>query len=155
MNPSSRKMPLMAYSPLDQGGLLGKPALKKLAGEVFIRLPFAIGVAVEPDEHRHVAGHAVQQLPETSHRVFADQVVLGRHVRHRLHLGIRGGEVAVPEQGHLFAIAGRGKQSLDQSLVRARRGVRQECPNFGRLRGQSCQIERCSPQQGQAIGLDR
>jgi len=29
-----RSIPLMAYSPLDQGGLLGKPALKKLAGEV-------------------------------------------------------------------------------------------------------------------------
>jgi diketogulonate reductase-like aldo/keto reductase len=29
-----RAMPLMAYSPLDQGGLLGKPPLKKLAGEV-------------------------------------------------------------------------------------------------------------------------
>jgi diketogulonate reductase-like aldo/keto reductase len=34
--PWMRKLsiPLMAYSPLDQGGLLGKPALKKLAGEV-------------------------------------------------------------------------------------------------------------------------
>ncbi|MFI5002082.1 MAG: aldo/keto reductase [Reyranellales bacterium] len=33
--PSMRKrsIPLMAYSPLDQGGLLGKVALKKLAGE--------------------------------------------------------------------------------------------------------------------------
>ena len=29
-----RSMPLMAYSPLDQGGLLGKTALKKLAAEV-------------------------------------------------------------------------------------------------------------------------
>jgi diketogulonate reductase-like aldo/keto reductase len=29
-----RSIPLMAYSPLDQGGLLGKSALKKLAGEV-------------------------------------------------------------------------------------------------------------------------
>lgn len=29
-----RSIPLMAYSPLDQGGLLGKPALKKLADEV-------------------------------------------------------------------------------------------------------------------------
>jgi diketogulonate reductase-like aldo/keto reductase len=29
-----RSIPLMAYSPLDQGGLLGKPALKKIAGEV-------------------------------------------------------------------------------------------------------------------------
>ncbi len=29
-----RSIPLMAYSPLDQGGLLGKPALKKLATEV-------------------------------------------------------------------------------------------------------------------------
>jgi diketogulonate reductase-like aldo/keto reductase len=29
-----RSIPLMAYSPLDQGGLLGKPALKKLAAEV-------------------------------------------------------------------------------------------------------------------------
>jgi diketogulonate reductase-like aldo/keto reductase len=29
-----RSIPLMAYSPLDQGGLLRKPALKKLAGEV-------------------------------------------------------------------------------------------------------------------------
>lgn len=29
-----RSIPLMAYSPLDQGGLLGKPALKKLAGDV-------------------------------------------------------------------------------------------------------------------------
>jgi diketogulonate reductase-like aldo/keto reductase len=29
-----RAIPLMAYSPLDQGGLLGKPSLKKLAGEV-------------------------------------------------------------------------------------------------------------------------
>ena len=29
-----RSIPLMAYSPLDQGGLLGKAALKKLAGEV-------------------------------------------------------------------------------------------------------------------------
>jgi diketogulonate reductase-like aldo/keto reductase len=29
-----RTIPLMAYSPLDQGGLLGKPALKKLAQEV-------------------------------------------------------------------------------------------------------------------------
>ena len=28
-----RSIPLMAYSPLDQGGLLGKAALKKLAGE--------------------------------------------------------------------------------------------------------------------------
>jgi len=28
-----RSIPLMAYSPLDQGGLLRKPALKKLAGE--------------------------------------------------------------------------------------------------------------------------
>jgi diketogulonate reductase-like aldo/keto reductase len=28
-----RSIPLMAYSPLDQGGLLGKPALRKLAGE--------------------------------------------------------------------------------------------------------------------------
>ena len=29
-----RSIPLMAYSPLDQGGLLGKSALKKLAGDV-------------------------------------------------------------------------------------------------------------------------
>jgi diketogulonate reductase-like aldo/keto reductase len=29
-----RSIPLMAYSPLDQGGLLGKAALKKIAGEV-------------------------------------------------------------------------------------------------------------------------
>ena len=29
-----RSIPLMAYSPLDQGSLLSKPALKKLAGEV-------------------------------------------------------------------------------------------------------------------------
>src|SRR6266851_519569 len=29
-----RSIPLMAYSPLDQGGLLGKSALKKLAGQV-------------------------------------------------------------------------------------------------------------------------
>ncbi len=29
-----RSIPLMAYSPLDQGALLAKPALKKLAGEV-------------------------------------------------------------------------------------------------------------------------
>lgn len=29
-----RSIPLMAYSPLDQGGLLGKSALKKLAGEI-------------------------------------------------------------------------------------------------------------------------
>jgi diketogulonate reductase-like aldo/keto reductase len=29
-----RSIPLMAYSPLDQGGLVTKPALKKLAGEV-------------------------------------------------------------------------------------------------------------------------
>lgn len=29
-----RSIPLMAYSPLDQGGLLGKTTLKKLAGEV-------------------------------------------------------------------------------------------------------------------------
>jgi diketogulonate reductase-like aldo/keto reductase len=29
-----RSVPMMAYSPLDQGGLLNKPALKKLAGEV-------------------------------------------------------------------------------------------------------------------------
>jgi diketogulonate reductase-like aldo/keto reductase len=29
-----RSIPLMAYSPLDQGGLLSKPALKRLAGEV-------------------------------------------------------------------------------------------------------------------------
>ena len=29
-----RSIPLMAYSPLDQGGLLGKPALKRMADEV-------------------------------------------------------------------------------------------------------------------------
>ncbi|MBS0538715.1 MAG: aldo/keto reductase [Proteobacteria bacterium] len=29
-----RSIPLMAYSPLDQGGLLGKPALRKLAADV-------------------------------------------------------------------------------------------------------------------------
>ena len=61
--------------------------LHYLAREIFICVALPIGVAVQPNEHRHILRHRVQQLAEAPECLGAKAVVLRGHMRHALHFG--------------------------------------------------------------------
>ena len=58
---------------------------------------------VEPDEHRRVLADGLQHRTEPPQGVLAQQAILPEHQLGVLDLGEAGGEVVVPEQGHLLA----------------------------------------------------
>ena len=74
----------------------------QFAGIVFIRHALLALHRVEPDHHRRVFRHPVQQLAEIAEHVAIDQVVLIHHVTGIEHFGVAGGEMIMPEQGQLF-----------------------------------------------------
>ena len=99
--------------------------LHQLAGEVLVRLSAAIRVSVEPHQHRHIAGNVMQQLAKAAQGVAAEERVLRRHLRKRLHLGVRRGKVTVPEQRHLF----------DERIGRVEQSMGPPCPQVGNVAG--------------------
>ena len=74
--------------------------LHHLAPVVLVRRALDVLVAVQPDEHRRVDGHAGEQRRERAERVRAEELVL---VQHQLLLPdalVRGREPGVPDERH-------------------------------------------------------
>ena len=71
--------------------------LHHLARKILVRMALAIRVAIQPDKHRHVPGHPVEQLAKTAQCLTSNQVILRGHVRHAAHLAVGGGKMVVPE----------------------------------------------------------
>ena len=93
--------------------------LHHLAAEVLLGPRLGVVLAVEPHQHRRIAGHLHQEVAEVAERVLAEQLELplrpaqrARLVREHLgalhgarlggQLAVGGGEVVVPEERHLL-----------------------------------------------------
>ena len=87
--------------------------LEQLAGEVLVgRVLVGVGEAQE-ELHRPVARDRPGEVAEAPERAAPQGPVLGQHQPRVAHLGVRGGEVVVPVEGH----------PLDQRVPGAHRAV--------------------------------
>ena len=75
--------------------------LHQLAGEVLVRVQLVVLVAVEVAQHLGVARDGQGECAEAAQRVPAEKLVLLVKLLPG-HSAILGGEMAVPEQGHLL-----------------------------------------------------
>ena len=69
---------------------------------IFVRVLFPALLQIEVDHHRGVARDLFRERGKISERVAAERVVLPPHPVAVLHFLDAGGEVAVPEERHLF-----------------------------------------------------
>ena len=81
--------------------------LEHLAREIFIRHPAVALPAVEPNEHGRIPDHSGAQLAERPRTEPPQCPVLAEHEMIVAHLGLTGGEVAMPEKRQLFPHARR------------------------------------------------
>ncbi len=72
------------------------------AGEVFVGRAFDVDAGVEEREHAGVLGHGDHQVPEIAGAVVFEELQFGEQFAVIAHLGFVGGEMAVPEERHLF-----------------------------------------------------
>ncbi len=91
--------------------------LHHLAGVVLVRRPAAVVGAVQPDEHRRVARHVVQQVGERAQRPAAEERVLVQHQPLVADAVVRGREPVVPDERH----------ALDERARRAHHPVQPPC----------------------------
>ena len=100
--PAGQRARLLAHVRLRVGVAVRaeREELHHLARVVLVRLLLDVLVAVQPDEHRRILGHADQQVLERAERVAAEQVDLVEHQPLRGDARVRGREPVVPDERH-------------------------------------------------------
>ena len=76
--------------------------LHEFAGQVLVGRLLTVLVVIEIADHRRVANDRMCQAAEVAESVVSKQLVLLEHVIAVFDGAIAGGEVSVPEEGHLF-----------------------------------------------------
>jgi hypothetical protein len=76
--------------------------LEDFAGEVLVGVALAVGLVVEPADHRGVAGDHFQQGREPRQPQVQEDPVLTHHPVELAHLHDGGGEMPVPEESHFL-----------------------------------------------------
>ncbi len=76
--------------------------LQQVSGQLVVRQRLAVGVGVQPDQHRRVAGNVLQEWLEPAQGMAPQQLDVLSHQRRALDLGVAGGKVIVPEKSHLL-----------------------------------------------------
>ena len=84
--------------------------LQDFPTEVFVGAALDIFSGVQVHQHGRVPGHANQQIAKAATAVFVEQGQLVERFAVVAQLGIRGGEMPVPEQGQLFLQRSPGGQ---------------------------------------------
>ena len=76
--------------------------LEHLSTEVLVRVALQVLAVVEVDEHRRVFRHSEQEVSEAAEAVLLEQFDLHQELAVVADLGVRSGEVAVPEERELL-----------------------------------------------------
>ena len=86
----------------EMAGAQGKE-LEELAGEVFVGFLLLAGRSIEPDEHRRISDHRLEQRGEAAEGASTQRFILLVHKCNGLYLLDAGREMAVPEESQLLA----------------------------------------------------
>jgi hypothetical protein len=133
---------------LDRPAFAGRHvAAVEAAGHLLVERRVLEQVARELLGDEAVEGHVVVEGPDDPLAVRPDLAI----VVEVQAVGVAVAGEVEPEARHVFAVAGRRQEPVDELLVRVRRGVGDEGLDFGRRRGQAAEVERHAAGEGRPV----